>query len=107
MFAIAYRFPVLTRHRDAFRHAWQAAREAFRQTPGLVSFEFLAPQGPQDAFTLLLAWEGRASFERFTRTWIGVWLLNGLGFERHDFHSPIVTLVGEAAIAAWSSEEAV
>ncbi len=95
MLAIAYRFHVLPRHRDAFRHAWQAARDALTHTVGLRAHDFVEPHDRREAFTLLLAWDNQPSFERFTRTWIGVWMLNGMGLARDAFSSPIETDIGE------------
>ncbi|MBN8764348.1 MAG: hypothetical protein J0I76_09680 [Thiobacillus sp.] len=93
MFAIAYHFPVLPRHRDAFRHAWQAAHHVLAQTIGLHTHDFVEPRHRRDTFTLRLAWDDPSSFERFTRTWVGVWLLNGMGLARDAFSRPIETHV--------------
>jgi len=71
MFAIAYHFHMLPRHHDHFRH---------------------------DAFTLLLAWGSQTSFERFARTWVGVWMLNGMGLDRDAFAAPTQTDIGEETI---------
>lgn len=95
MFAIAYHFHVLPRHHAHFRHAYQAVRDTLRQALGLVSHELREPRGHHEAFSLLLAWDSQASFERFLRTWIGVWLLNGMGLSRADFSAPIQTDIGE------------
>ena len=95
MLAIAYHFHVLPRHHDHFRHAYQAARETLQQAAGLVSHQFNEPRGRHDAFTLLLAWDSQASFERFIRTWVGVWMLNGMGLSRDAFAAPIQTDIGE------------
>ena len=99
MLAMAYHFPVLLRHHDQFRHAYRSARDGLLQTPGLITHAFNDPRNRRDAFTLLMAWDNRASFERFTRTWIGVWLLNGMGFNREAFAAPIETDIGEAVFA--------
>lgn len=96
---IVYRFPVLPRHHDPFRHAYRSARDGLKQTPGLVTHAFNAPRNRHDAFTLEMAWDSRADFERFTRTWIGVWLLNGMGFPREAFAASIATHAREAAFA--------
>ena len=96
---MAYRFPVLPRYREPFRHAYRSARDGLQQTPGLVTHAFNAPRNRSDAFTLLMVWDNRASFERFTRTWIGIWLLNGMGFTRDAFAASIATDVGEAVFA--------
>lgn len=95
MIAIAYHFAVLPRYQDPFRFAYRSAREALQQTLGLVSHEFHDPRDRSQAFTLLFAWDSQASFERFTRTWIGVWILNGMGLDRRAFASPIQTELGE------------
>jgi len=95
MLTIAYRFLVLPRHRNEFQHAWRAARDSLHQTLGLVSFQLDQPRDRQDAFTLQLAWDSQASFERFTRTWVGVWMLNGMGLAREAFAAPIQTHLGE------------
>ena len=94
MFAIVYHFHVLPRHHDHFRHAYRAVRGTLRQALGLVSHRFNEPRSRNEAFSLLLAWESQASFERFLRTWIGVWLLNGMGLSRQDFAAPIQTDIG-------------
>ncbi|MDO9467501.1 MAG: antibiotic biosynthesis monooxygenase [Thiobacillus sp.] len=99
MLTLAYRFPVLPRHHDPFRHAYRSARDGLQQSPGLVTHAFSEPRHRRDAFTLLMVWDSRASFERFTRTWIGVWLLNGMGFPRDAFAASIATDVGEAVYA--------
>jgi quinol monooxygenase YgiN len=93
MLAVAYRFYVLPRHRDAFRHAWQAARDTLSHTIGLHTHDFVEPRDRHEAFTLQLAWDNQSSFERFTRTWIGVWMVNGMGLARDAFASPIETRV--------------
>lgn len=94
MLAIAYHFPVLPRYRDEFQHAWRAARDSLHQALGLVSFELNLPRDRHEAFTLLLAWDNQTSFERFTRTWVGVWMLNGMGLQREAFAAPIQTDIG-------------
>ncbi|KAB2318150.1 hypothetical protein F8A86_14705 [Betaproteobacteria bacterium SCN1] len=99
MLAIAYHFHVLPRYRDQFQHAWNAARDSLHQALGLVSCELSLPRERRDAFTLLLAWDSQASFERFTRTWVGVWMLNGMGLQREAFAAPIQTDIGEEAFA--------
>lgn len=94
MLAIAYHFPVLPRYRDQFQHAWRAARDSLQQALGLVSCELTLPRERHDAFILLLAWDSQTSFERFTRTWVGVWMLNGMGLQREAFAAPIHTDIG-------------
>jgi hypothetical protein len=95
MLAIAYHFHVLPRHREAFRHAYLAAAQSLRQTLGLVSHQLHDPRERNEAFSLLLAWDSEASFMRFTRTWLGVWMLNGMGMDRSAFAAAIETDVGE------------
>jgi hypothetical protein len=95
MLRIAYRFHVLPRYQDHFRHGYQAARETLQQALGLVSHEFDDPRGRRDAFTLSLDWDSQASFDHFTRSWVGVWMLNGMGLSRHDFSAPIETSFSE------------
>ena len=94
MLAIAYHFPVLPRYRDQFQHAWRAARGSLQKAIGLVSCELTPPRERHDTFVLLLAWDSQASFERFTRTWVGVWMLNGMGLQREAFAESIRTNIG-------------
>lgn len=95
MFAIAYHFHVLPRHHAHLRHAYQASRETLQQAPGLVSHRFNEPLSRSEAFTLMLAWDSRESFERFIRSWVGVWMVNGMGLPRDAFAAPIQTSLGE------------
>ncbi|MFN3716829.1 MAG: hypothetical protein ACK4R8_08910 [Thiobacillus sp.] len=95
MLAIAYHFHVLPRYRGEFQHAWRAARDSLHQALGLMSCEFNLPRERHEAFTLKLAWDSQTSFERFTRTWVGVWMLNGMGLQREAFAAPIQTDIGE------------
>ncbi|MCA1979172.1 MAG: antibiotic biosynthesis monooxygenase [Thiobacillus sp.] len=97
MLEIAYRFFVLPRFHDAFQHAYNAARDVLRDMPGLLSVELAAPRQRRGAFVLRLAWDSRAGFERFTRTWVGVWMLNGMGLAREAFAAPIETASREAS----------
>lgn len=106
MLAIAYHFHVRPRHHDHFRHAYQAARETLQQATGLVSHQFNEPRGRREAFTLLLAWDSQASFERFIRTWVGVWMLNGMGLPRDAFAAPIQTDIGEEEFAPHAGKRA-
>ncbi|MEW6120943.1 MAG: antibiotic biosynthesis monooxygenase [Pseudomonadota bacterium] len=99
MLAIAYHFHVLPRYQDQFQHAWRAARDSLEQALGLVSFELNHPRDKRQAFTLMLAWDNQSSFERFTRTWVGVWMLNGMGLGREAFAAPIQTDIGEEEFA--------
>lgn len=95
MLAIAYHFHVLPRYRDEFQHAWHAARDSLQQALGLVSCELNLPRERREAFTLLLAWDSQQSFERFIRTWVGIWMVNGMGLAREAFAAPIQTDIGE------------
>ncbi len=95
MIAVAYHFHVLPRHHDTFRFAYRSAREALLQTLGLVSHEFADPYSRRQPFSLYLAWDSYASFERFTRAWIGVWLVNGMGLNADAFAAPAETDLGE------------
>lgn len=97
MLAIAYHYPVTPRHQAAFEHAWRAARDTLRRMPGLASCKLVAPRDRREAFILLLAWNDQTSFERFTRNWTGVWLINGMGLERKAFLAPIGTSIGGQA----------
>jgi len=89
MFAIDYRFHVLPRHREAFVFAYRSAQSSLCQMLGLESHELVG--GEHGSFTLKLAWDARASFDRFTRTWLGVWLINGMGLERDALSAPTET----------------
>jgi hypothetical protein len=91
MHAIAYRFHVRPRYRDSFQHAWRAASDSLQHMLGLVSYEMNPPHDRHAAFTLLLNWEDPSSFERFIRTWVGLWMVNGMGLEREAFSAPIQT----------------
>lgn len=104
--SIVYRFHVLPRHQDHFRHAYQAARETLHQALGLVSHELNDPRSRHDAFTLLLSWDSQASFDHFTRSWIGVWMLNGMGLSRHDFSAPIETSINQAKLTRQAGKRA-
>ncbi|MHB1353788.1 MAG: antibiotic biosynthesis monooxygenase [Thiobacillus sp.] len=83
------------RHHGHFRHAYQAARDTPQQSLGLGSYRLGAPHGRREAFTLLLRGTRRASFERFIRTWVGVWMPNGMGLPQDAFAEPIETAIGE------------
>lgn len=95
MRAITCRFYVLPRHRDAFRHAWQAARDTLSQTIGLRSHDFVEPRDRCEAFSLRMAWDSQSSLDRFTRTWIGVWVMTGMGLAREAFSRPVETRLDE------------
>ncbi|MEW5967329.1 MAG: antibiotic biosynthesis monooxygenase [Pseudomonadota bacterium] len=95
MLAIAYHFHVRPRYRDEFQYAWRAACDSLQQALGLMSYELRVPRERRETFTLMLAWDSKASFERFTRTWVGIWMLNGMGLQREAFAAPIQTDIGE------------
>jgi hypothetical protein len=93
MLAIAYHFHVRPRHHEHFRHAWQSAQETLHQCIGLAAHRLREPFAQRhDAFMLLLAWDSQASFERFTRTWVGVWVINGMGLAREAFAAPFIRM---------------
>jgi hypothetical protein len=98
MLTISYDFPVLPRHHGPFRHAYRSACDALPQTPGLVAHEFKEPRDRRAGFSLLLVWDSPSDFERFTRTWIGVWMLNGMGLAHEAFSAPIATHIGESPL---------
>lgn len=91
MLEVTYRFPVLPRYRSDFQQAWYAARDALEQALGLMSFELILPRERRAPHSLRMHWDSQASFERFTRTWVGVWMLNGMGLVREAFFAPIDT----------------
>lgn len=93
MITISYAFSVVPRHRDAFHHAYRAMYFALLHTPGLLSLRLCAPQGRRAPFTLRLDWDARPSFERFTRTWLGVWVVNGMGLAREAYSAPVQTTI--------------
>lgn len=95
MLSIAYHFHVLPRHHDHFRHAWQAAQDTLKTFVGLKNCQLLAPRTTREPFTLVLNWNTQSSFDRFTRTWVGVWAINGLGLEQADFFAPTQTSINE------------
>jgi hypothetical protein len=99
MLTIAYRFHVLPRHHEHFRFAYHSARDTLQRVLGLTAHEFREPRDRREPFTLRLAWDSRASFERFTRTWAGLWMLNGMGLSRDAFAAPIETDIGEEETA--------
>lgn len=95
MLTIAYHFHVLPRHHSDFRHAWRAAEDTLKKVIGLRSCQLLASEHKRQPFTLILNWDNEASFNRFTRTWVGVWAINGMGLQRDDFFAPTQTRVNE------------
>ena len=91
MRTITYYFHVLPRHHDYFRHAWLAAQDTFGTFIGLRKCHFHAPKKREQPFTVIFDWDSQAHFDRFTRTWVGVWLINGMGLEAVDFFAPTRT----------------
>lgn len=89
MLTVAYQFHVLPRHHDHFRHAWLASQETLKAFIGLMKCQLREPDNRYQPFTVVFNWHHPANFERFTRTWIGVWLINGMGLEPADFFAPI------------------
>jgi heme-degrading monooxygenase HmoA len=95
MISVAYSFHVQPRHHAHFCHAWQAAQDTFKGFIGLLNCQLLTPRAAREPFTLVFNWTTRPAFERFTRTWIGVWAINGLGLEQGDFFAPTQTAISE------------
>lgn len=91
MRTITYHFHVLPRHHDYFRHAWLAAQDTLGTFIGLKKFQLCRPQKREQPFTVIFDWDSQAHFDRFTRTWVGVWLINGMGLEARDFFAPTRT----------------
>lgn len=91
MLTVAYRFHVLPRHHDHIRHSWHAAEDTLQKVIGLQRGQLRPPQDRRQPFTLVLSWDNEASFNRFTRTWAGVWAINGMGLEQSDFFAPTQT----------------
>lgn len=89
MLTVAYHFHVLPRHHDHFRNSWLAAQDSLKAFFGLMKCQMREPDNRDQPFTVVFNWRNHASFERFTRTWIGVWLINGMGLEPSDFFAPI------------------
>jgi len=83
-----YYFHILPRHHDQFRHAWQAAQDTLGTFIGLRKCQFRTPQKREQPFTVIFDWDSQAHFDRFIRTWVGVWFINGMGLEAHDFFAP-------------------
>ncbi len=100
MLTIAYHFHVLSRHHEHFRHAWHAAQDTLKTFIGLSASHLRVPDQSRQPFTLVLNWDSQASFYRFTRTWVGVWIINGMGLEAQDFFAPTRTQVDENPVSA-------
>lgn len=92
MLTVAYQFHVLPRHHEHFRHTWLAAQDSLNAFFGLMKCQLREPENRDQPFTVVLNWRHRANFERFTRTWVGVRLINGMGLEPGDFSAPIRTI---------------
>ena len=95
MLTVAYRFHVLPRHHDHIRHSWLAAEDTLQKVIGLQRCQLRPPQDRRQPFTLVLSWDNEASFNRFTRTWVGVWAINGMGLQCDDFFAPTQTSINE------------
>lgn len=91
MLTIAYHFHVLPRQHDHFRHAWLAAQDTLRTFIGLRKCQLREPKNRDRPFTVVFNWHNQANFDRFTRTWVGVWVINGMGLEASDFFAPTRT----------------
>ena len=92
MLTIAYQFHVLPRHHEHFRHSWLAAQDSLKSILGLLKCQLCEPEDRDQPYTAVFNWRQQVNFERFTRTWIGVWLINGIGLEPSDFFAPIRTI---------------
>ena len=95
MLQVTYRFFVLPRHHDHFRHAWYAAQDTLKSFIGMINYQLREPKKRDQPFTVILNWQSPASFERFKRTWIGVWAINGGGLQPDDFFAPTQTSMSE------------
>lgn len=96
MLTIAYRFHVVPRRHNDFCHAWRAAGDTLQKMIGLRQCHLHPPQHRRLPFTLVMKWDNAASFNRFTRTWVGVWAINGMGLQGDDFFAPTQTSVDQA-----------
>ena len=85
MLTIVYHFHVLPRRHNDFRHAWSAAEDTVKKVIGMQSCQFHAPELRRQPFKLILSWDDKRAFARFTRTWVGVWVINGMGLQPKDF----------------------
>lgn len=88
MLTVRYQFYVLPRRHEHFRHAWLAAQDTLRGFLGLVQCRLREPEQRERPFTMEFDWCHQAGFERFKRTWLGVWLINGMGLSPEDFLRP-------------------
>ena len=77
--------------------AFAAVRLNWRQKMiGLQRCHLHPPQHRRLPFTLVMKWNNASSFNRFTRTWVGVWAINGMGLQGDDFFAPTQTSINEA-----------
>lgn len=95
MLNITYRFHVLPRRHNDFCHAWRAAEDTLQKMIGLQACHLHPPQHRRQPFTLVLKWDNESSFHRFTRTWVGVWAINGMGLQGDDFFAPTQISINE------------
>lgn len=95
MLQVAYHFHVMPRHHDHFRHAWHAAQDTLKSFIGLGKCQLREPKKRDQPFTVIFNWQNQANFERFTRTWVGVWAINGLGLKPDAFYAPTQTSINE------------
>ena len=100
MLTVFYHFHVLPRHHDHFRHAWHAAKDTLQKMIGLQNCQLRPPKHRNQPFIMVLSWDNEVRFNRFTRTWVGVWAINGMGLQREDFFAPTQTSVQEAQLCA-------
>lgn len=100
MITVSYDFFVVPRHHGAFDHAYRAMHFALRHTPGLNSLQFDPPPLREAPFSLRLIWDPQSSFERFTRTWPGVWVVNGMGLVRGAYCAPVQTAISRQALCS-------
>ena len=100
MLTVAYRFHVLPQRHDHLRYAWHAAKDTLQKMIGLQSCQLRPPEHRRQPFILVLSWDQEVSFNRFTRTWVGVWAINGMGLQREDFFAPTQTSIQEAQLSA-------
>lgn len=96
MLTVAYRFHVVPRRHNDFCHAWRAAEDTLRKVIGLRYCHLHPPRHRRLPFTLVLKWDNGPSFARFTRTWVGVWAINGMGLQGDDFFAPTKTSIDES-----------
>ena len=95
MLTIAYLFHVVPRRHNDFYHAWHAAKDTLQKVIGLRRCHLHPPRHRRLPFTLILKWDNESSFDRFTRTWVGVWAINGMGLQGDDFFAPTQTSLDE------------